>query len=257
MCVLLLPVAVFAVTTTESVTLVLPSTGESYTLSSSASFTTLTINNASFGFEMAASDVFTLTSADRRPMSYTITSSTGNNADSSCTSTTSTFTMTLSAGAPTQTVTVIPATGTCTETTPSSGGGGGVFGSAPTPTPTPTSATTPSAAQQALITQLQSQIAALSAQLAALKGVPSLPSQSSAVAKFARALAFGSKGNDVTALQLFLAKDVSIYPEGMVTGFFGRLTEQAVKRFQKKYGIDQLGIAGPKTRAKLNELISK
>ncbi|MBI2099839.1 MAG: peptidoglycan-binding protein, partial [Candidatus Vogelbacteria bacterium] len=28
----------------------------------------------------------------------------------------------------------------------------------------------------------------------------------------------------------------------------------AVKRFQQQYGIDQTGLAGPKTRAKLNQL---
>ena len=76
--------------------------------------------------------------------------------------------------------------------------------------------------------------------------------------KFAltRGLSLGLEGGDVTQLQLFLASDKSVYPEGLVTGFFGRLTVSAVKRFQAKYGIDQLGIVGPKTLAKLNELMN-
>ena len=95
------------------------------------------------------------------------------------------------------------------------------------------------------------------AQIAALKGVPSLPQQASPVAGIARTLAFGTKGSDVTLLQAFLAEDQSVYPEGKITGYFGRLTSAAVKRFQKKHGIDQVGIVGPKTRAKLNALIAQ
>lgn len=38
------------------------------------------------------------------------------------------------------------------------------------------------------------------------------------------------------------------------TGVFGPITTKAVKAFQLKYGIDQVGTVGPKTRAKLLEL---
>gem|GEM_PF-3104866 len=69
-----------------------------------------------------------------------------------------------------------------------------------------------------------------------------------------RALFFGIKGEDASSLQAYLAQDKTIYPEGLVTGFFGRLTEAAVKRFQTKYGIESVGIVGPITRAKLKEL---
>ena len=43
----------------------------------------------------------------------------------------------------------------------------------------------------------------------------------------------------------------------MTTGYFGSLTEKAVKKFQKKYGIEQVGIVGPKTRAQLHKLVGK
>lgn len=59
-----------------------------------------------------------------------------------------------------------------------------------------------------------------------------------------------SRGNDVKLLQKFL-KVYGVYPEGLITGYFGPLTEAAVKRFQKKEGIDIVGVAGPKTRNRI------
>ena len=53
-----------------------------------------------------------------------------------------------------------------------------------------------------------------------------------------------------------------IYPEKKVTGIFGDLTEKAIKKFQIQNKIVSnenetgYGIVGPKTRAKLNELLS-
>ncbi|MEK7074322.1 MAG: peptidoglycan-binding domain-containing protein [Patescibacteria group bacterium] len=56
-----------------------------------------------------------------------------------------------------------------------------------------------------------------------------------------------------------MATDKSIYPEGIVSGYFGPKTKAAVERFQEKYGIARknqpgYGVVGPKTRAKLKEL---
>lgn len=69
-----------------------------------------------------------------------------------------------------------------------------------------------------------------------------------------RSLYFGISGDDVKSLQLYLAQDKTIYPEGLTTGFFGKLTEAAIKRFQQKYSIEPVGIVGPITRAKLSAL---
>ena len=63
----------------------------------------------------------------------------------------------------------------------------------------------------------------------------------------------GSTGEQVAVLQALLSADPSIYPEGIVSGFFGRLTADAVKRFQKKNGIEQVGFVGPKTLKRLQE----
>ena len=76
---------------------------------------------------------------------------------------------------------------------------------------------------------------------------------------FTRALQRGSDNADVAALQRYLALDPSIYPLGLVTGYFGAATQQAVELFQIKYGITiaggpGYGLVGPKTRAELNEL---
>lgn len=64
----------------------------------------------------------------------------------------------------------------------------------------------------------------------------------------------GMNNSVVRQLQTDLSRDTSIYPEKLVTGYFGQLTLRAVKRFQAKYGIRQTGFVGPITRGKLNEL---
>ncbi|MEK7195127.1 MAG: fibronectin type III domain-containing protein, partial [Patescibacteria group bacterium] len=51
--------------------------------------------------------------------------------------------------------------------------------------------------------------------------------------------------------------DPEIYPEGIISGYFGKLTAQAVKRLQKKHGLEQVGFVGPKTLKKLNELLEE
>ena len=65
-------------------------------------------------------------------------------------------------------------------------------------------------------------------------------------------------------LQELLVKE-GVYPEGLITGFFGDLTKQAVIRFQEKYASDILlplkldkgtGYVGPATREKINQLLS-
>ncbi len=58
---------------------------------------------------------------------------------------------------------------------------------------------------------------------------------------FDRELSLGSKGNAVTELQKFLSMDGSIYPEKIVSGYYGKLTVNAIKRFQEKAGLLQSG----------------
>jgi peptidoglycan hydrolase-like protein with peptidoglycan-binding domain len=51
----------------------------------------------------------------------------------------------------------------------------------------------------------------------------------------------GSKGPEVEDLQQILKSDPSIYPEGLVTGNYGQLTKNAIKRLQKKFNLPQTG----------------
>ncbi len=67
-----------------------------------------------------------------------------------------------------------------------------------------------------------------------------------------RELQVGMQGEDVRAVQTYLATDVSIYPEGLVTGYYGLLTQAAVARFQTRNGIAAVGRIGPVTLPVIN-----
>jgi len=65
-------------------------------------------------------------------------------------------------------------------------------------------------------------------------------------------LSYQSKGENVTALQKYLT-DRGFLETG-TTGFYGRATELAVKKFQYKNEIDTTGITGPITRETIKNL---
>lgn len=64
----------------------------------------------------------------------------------------------------------------------------------------------------------------------------------------------GLSSDEVEQLQELLADDPSLYPEGIVSGYYGPLTAAAVRRFQARHDIEPVGVVGPQTREKLNEL---
>jgi hypothetical protein len=68
--------------------------------------------------------------------------------------------------------------------------------------------------------------------------------------QFTRTLMRGLSGEDITQLQNRLTSE-GIYI-GPITGYFGLLTEVAVKAYQTKNGIEPIGVVGPKTRTQLN-----
>lgn len=74
-------------------------------------------------------------------------------------------------------------------------------------------------------------------------------------AAFTRQLEMGMSGSDVAELQTVLAADPSVYPEGLITGYFGPLTRAAVIRYQQKNGISAVGRVGPITLAALRNPI--
>jgi peptidoglycan hydrolase-like protein with peptidoglycan-binding domain len=110
----------------------------------------------------------------------------------------------------------------------------------------------------AAIQALLAQIAALRSQLAQLllnqitggMGTTTVAT-STPTCNFMRDLRKGDSGDDVKELQLSLAHtDPSIFPPGLVSGFFGGKTEAALKILQKRYGISLSGTGffGPKSR---------
>ncbi|MDO8483156.1 MAG: peptidoglycan-binding domain-containing protein [bacterium] len=90
--------------------------------------------------------------------------------------------------------------------------------------------------------------------------VPSSNSLQRSSDAFKAQLKVGIRSEEVKLLQKFLAKDKSLYPERLVTGYFGALTKRAVGRFQIKFGLIKnskdpaYGVLDAKTRFSLNAL---
>ena len=72
---------------------------------------------------------------------------------------------------------------------------------------------------------------------------------------FAKNLSFGMSGEDVIELQNILIAE-GFLKLSEPTGFFGRVTETAVKAYQTAHGLEAVGIVGPLTRAFLNKGVS-
>lgn len=115
-----------------------------------------------------------------------------------------------------------------------------------------------------LINQLLAQIEYLKKEIAKLQEKQT--SQNIRCGSLTNNLYFGMKNNEVYCLQEFLKSQGSeIYPEGLITGYFGKMTKAAVIRFQEKYSKEILsplgfikgtGIVGKLTRAKINSILS-
>lgn len=98
------------------------------------------------------------------------------------------------------------------------------------------------------IQELQAQVKTLQEQYAGLR------TEIQEAMELTRTLASGMSGEDVRALQELLATDTELYPEGLVTGFYGPMTERAIQRLQARFGIEQVGTVGPITQRTVNEL---
>jgi peptidoglycan hydrolase-like protein with peptidoglycan-binding domain len=104
-------------------------------------------------------------------------------------------------------------------------------------------------ALQAKIFLLKQEIIKLQAQLLAL----SVSQNPSVCSSFYGDLYYGMNSNQVSCLQQYLKSlGPEIYPEALVTGYFGPLTKAAVKRYQASQSIITTGYFGPLTRAAVN-----
>ncbi len=86
-----------------------------------------------------------------------------------------------------------------------------------------------------------------------LKAAPTV-AQKTPIYKFSKILARGDKNKQVEHLQVLLASESSIYQRGLITGYFGPLTERAVKTFQKRHKLSATGVANMATLKKLEQL---
>ncbi|MEK7555301.1 MAG: peptidoglycan-binding protein [Patescibacteria group bacterium] len=108
---------------------------------------------------------------------------------------------------------------------------------------------------QELVNKLLAQVAALQEQMTKIKTQQQEVTQT--ISEIAVTLKEGDRGENVKTLQALLAADSSIYPEGLITGFYGPLTTKAIRKFQEKHSLEKVGFVGPKTKLKLNELLKE
>ena len=55
-------------------------------------------------------------------------------------------------------------------------------------------------------------------------------------------LKVGSRSEEVKNLQEILKEDLTIYPEGLITGYFGSMTEKAIRKIQAKCKVPETGV---------------
>jgi len=124
-----------------------------------------------------------------------------------------------------------------------------------------------SLSKEELIAKLKLQIKKLKQQIAYLQSkIAAILRERISCQKFEKDLYYGMRSSQVRCLQEFLKlQGKEIYPEGLVTGFFGPLTKLAVIRFQNKYAQEILyplglkngtGFVGKFTRKKINKLLN-
>ena len=65
----------------------------------------------------------------------------------------------------------------------------------------------------------------------------------------------GMTDADIKTIQELLASDPSIYPKGLVTGYFGPMTKEAIKKFQAKNGLEVTGEIDVETKAAMDAII--
>ena len=106
----------------------------------------------------------------------------------------------------------------------------------------------------AIIEQLKNQIKALQDQLAKLTSEVATVKEE---IKITKELYRGVSGNEVKEVQKFLKQFSVIYPEGLVTGYYGPLTEKAVKKFQENEGLPATGKIDETTRSSINEYLAR
>ncbi len=73
--------------------------------------------------------------------------------------------------------------------------------------------------------------------------------------RFTSYLMRGMRGDEVQNLQAILIAE-GFLPEDSLSGYFGAVTQKALRAYQAAHGISQTGTVGPLTRTQLNKSIS-
>lgn len=103
-----------------------------------------------------------------------------------------------------------------------------------------------------LLNQIMAQVNDLKVQLADLRTqVQILSAKVEALSFDFGQIKKGETGETVRRLQYSLRQHPSIYPEGLVTGYYGDLTEKAVKKFQVQNGLNPSGVLDKLTAYRL------
>jgi len=121
--------------------------------------------------------------------------------------------------------------------------------------------------EKKLIGELLEKIELLKAQIAQIRAkIAAILAQRNSCSEFNQNLYLGMNNSQVYCLQEFLkSQGENIYPQGLVTGYFGPLTQAAVIRFQEEFANEILyplslnsgtGFVGLLTRNKINQLIT-
>ena len=118
-----------------------------------------------------------------------------------------------------------------------------------------------------MIEQLLERIEFLKAQIAQIRAkIAAILVQRNSCQEFNQNLYFGMENSQIYCLQEFLkSQGEDIYPEGLITGYFGPLTQAAVIRFQERFAEEILeplnlssgtGFVGPSTRDRINQMLN-
>ncbi|MFC1625331.1 peptidoglycan-binding protein, partial [Patescibacteria group bacterium] len=91
--------------------------------------------------------------------------------------------------------------------------------------------------------------ASLMAETVSVPSVGAISSVSNTTKLFPSNMKKGMTSDAIKDLQNVLKSDPSVYPEGLVTGYYGSLTEGAIKRLQNKYSIPVTGILDDATQS--------